>query len=157
MTNEGATTLSLEQMKNLSRRLYVEVFGAGDLDAADEILSPGAVSHGQGTPPNVGTMGIKQQAAVLRSAIPDLRVTLEDQLAEGDRVASRWLGSGTNTGPLHLPTGSVPPTGRPIEFSEIRIDRYDAGRIVESWFLPDRLSLWQQLGLVPLPDSTPPD
>jgi predicted ester cyclase len=157
MTNEGATTLSLEQMKNLSRRLYVEVFGAGALDAADEILSPGAVSHGPGTPPNVGTMGIKQQAAVLRSAIPDLRVTLEDQLAEGDRVASRWLGSGTNTGPLHLPTGSVPPTGRPIEFSEIRIDRYDAGRIVESWFLPDRLSLWQQLGLVPLPDSTPPD
>jgi predicted ester cyclase len=141
VTNDDATALSLEDMKDLSRRLYLEVFGAGTFDAADEIMAPDTVNHGPGTPPDVGTIFIKQQAAVLRGAIPDLRVDLADQLAEGDRVACRWLGSGTNTGALRLPTGSVPPTGRPVAFSEIRIDRYHRGRIVESWFLPDRLTL----------------
>jgi predicted ester cyclase len=155
MTNDGETTLSLDEMKNLSRRLYIEVFGEGNLDAADEIIASDSVNHGPGTPPDVGTIFIKQQATVLRGAIPDLRVTLEDQLAERDRVASRWLGTGTNTGALHLPSGSVPPTGGPIAFSEIRIDRYDTGRIVESWFLPDRLTLWQQLGLVPSSGANP--
>ena len=140
---------SIDSQRALSRRLYEEVFGAGHVDVADEILAESCVSHGPGTPPAVGPGGIKAQAAVLRGAIPDLTVTLEDQLAEGDRVASRWSASGTNTGALRLPAGAVPPTGAAIVFSEIRIDRYAGGRIVESWFLPDRLSLWQQLGLVP--------
>ena len=72
-------------------------------------------------------------------------------MAEGDRVVSRWLGSGTHTGPLLLPTGTVAPTGNKVAFGEIRIDRFENGRIVESWFIPDRLSLWQQLGLLPRP------
>jgi predicted ester cyclase len=91
----------------------------------------------------------RMQAALLRGAIPDLKVTLEDQIAEGDRVASRWTGSGTHGGELRLPSGPVPPTGRPIEFAEIRIDRFVDGRIVESWFIPDRMTLWQQLGILP--------
>jgi hypothetical protein len=64
-------------------------------------------------------------------------------------------GSGTHTGPLTLPAGPVPPTGTRITFEEIRIDRFANGRIVESWFLPDRFTflpdrftLWQQLGLL---------
>jgi len=143
--------MSIEAQKEASRRLYVEVFGAGNFDADDEILAADCVSHAADAPPRVGTAGIKQQAALLRTAIPDLTSTLEDQVAEGDRVVSRWLGSGTHTGPLQLPTGTVPPTGAKIAFGEIRIDRFENGRIVESWFIPDRLSLWQQLGLVPRP------
>jgi predicted ester cyclase len=139
--------------KVLSRRLYEEVFGLGRLEAADEILSPDCVSHGPGTPPTTGTDGIKRQATILRVAFPDLLVTLEDQLAEGDRVASRWTGSGTHTGPLTLPTGPLRPTGTKIAFGEIRIDRFADGRIVESWFLPDRFTLWQQLGVLA---ATPP-
>ncbi len=143
--------MSIESQKKAARRLYVEVFGAGNFSAADEILAPDCVSHAADAPPRVGTDGIKQQAALLRTAIPDLTSTLEDQFAEGDRVVSRWLGSGTHTGPLVLPTGAVAPTGRKIEFGEIRIDRFENGRIVESWFIPDRLALWQQLGLIPRP------
>ncbi len=138
-----------ERRKELSRRLYVEVFGAGRLEAADEILSQDCVSHGADAPPRVGTDQIKQQAMLLRGAMPDLAVSLEDQLADGDRVASRWMGTGTNSGPIRLPTGVIPPTGRPVAFGEIRIDRFEGDRIVESWFIPDRLALWQQLGLVP--------
>lgn len=143
--------MSIESQKEAARRLYVEIFGAGNFSAADEILAPDCVSHAADAPPRVGTDGIKQQAALLRTAIPDLTSTLEDQFAEGDRVVSRWLGSGTHTGPLVLPTGTVAPTGRKITFGEIRIDRFENGRIVESWFIPDRLALWQQLGLIPRP------
>ena len=146
--------MSLEGNKALSRRLYEEVFGNGNLAAADEILSEGCVSHGPGAPPAVGTDGIKRQAALLRTAMPDLRVTLNDQLAENDRVASRWACGGTHTGRLVMPTGAVAASGRTISFDEIRIDRFADGRIVESWFIPDRMSLWQQLGLLPAPGAS---
>lgn len=131
--------------KMLARRLYEEVFGRGNLDAADEIMSPDCVSHGPGMPVQIGTDGIKRQAALLRSAAPDLETILEDQVAEGDRVASRWRGTGTHTGPLAMPTGPLQPTGRRFEFGEMRIDRIADGRIVESWFIPDRAGLMQQL------------
>ncbi len=153
MTQAHVNPLAIIEMKELARRLYVEVFGVGNLAAADEILAEGCISHGPGSQPVVGVDAIKLQAALLRGAVPDLRVQLEDQLAEGDRVASRWLAAGTNTGPLRSPSGDVPPSHRPITFGEIRIDRFEHGRIVESWFLPDRLTLWQQLGLIPSPPA----
>ncbi len=141
--------MSLEHNKALARRLYEEVFGRGNSVAADEILAGSCVSHGPGSPPQLGTEFIKRQAFALRSAIPDLEVVLADQIAEGDEVASRWTGRGTHTGALPLPTGAVAPTGAHIEFAEIRIDRVDGDRITESWFIPDRFTLWQQLGIIP--------
>jgi predicted ester cyclase len=134
--------------KDLARRLYEEVFGRGNVEAADEIMAANIVSHGPGTPPGVGTDQIKQQATRLRIAIPDLETILDDQIAEGDRVASRWTGRGTFTGPLTLPTGPVEPNGLAVSFDEIRIDRFVDGRIVESWFIPDRFTLWQQMGVL---------
>ena len=146
--------MSLDENKALARRLYEEVFGRGNLDAADAILAGDCVSHGPGMQATAGTESIKRQAMLLRTAIPDLWVTLHEQVAEGDRVASRWTGSGTHSGPLMMPAGTVPPTGRRIAFDEIRIDRCVGGRIVESWFIPDRMGLWQQLGLLPGPAPT---
>jgi len=143
--------MSIESRKEASRRLYFEVFGAGNLAAADEILAPDCISHAGDAPPRVGTDGIKQRAALLRAAIPDIQIGLEDQVAEGDRVASRWVSSGTNSGALILPGATLEPTGLKVEFAEIRIDRFEGDRIVESWFIPDRLSLWQQLGILPKP------
>ena len=146
--------MSLDANRALARLLYEEVFGRGHLDAADAILAGDCLSHGPGVPAATGTEGIKRQAMFLRAAIPDLRVTLNEQVAEGDRVASHWTGSGTHSGPLMMPAGAVSPTGRRIAFDEIRIDRCAGGRIVESWFIPDRLGLWQQLGLLPAPAPT---
>jgi predicted ester cyclase len=134
--------------KELARRLYEAVFGRGNLTAADEIMSADCVNHGPGSPPLVGTEQIKRQATLLRGAIPDLETILNDQVAEGDRVVSRWTGRGTFSAPLVMPTGPVEPTGRSIAFDEIRIDRFEGGRIVESWFIPDRLTLWQQMGVL---------
>jgi len=142
---------SIDRNKELSRRLYIEVFAAGNVDAADEIMAADCISHGPGAPPALGTDGIKLQSALLRAAIPDLTVALEAQIAEGDRVASHWLGRGSFTGQFRLPGLALPPTGASISFNEIRIDRVLDGRIVESWFIPDRFSMWLQLGLIPAP------
>jgi predicted ester cyclase len=132
-----------------SKRLYQEVFGDGNYAAADDLLAPDHVSHVPGAPAESGVEHIKRQAMLLRTAIPDMQVHLEDQVGEGDRVASRWRGSGTHSGPLQLPIGAVPPTGNPVDFGEMRIDLHVDGRIIESWFIPDRMTLWQQLGLLP--------
>ncbi|HEX2680739.1 MAG TPA: ester cyclase, partial [Candidatus Dormibacteraeota bacterium] len=107
------------------------------------------VNHGPGSPPLIGSEQIKRQAIVLRSAMPDLTVTLNDQVAESDRVVSRWTGTGTFTAEFPTPTGPLAPSGAVISFDEIRIDRFADGKIVESWFIPDRLTLWRQLGLIP--------
>ncbi len=141
----------MDDNKATSARLYVEVFEKGNFEAADEILAPDHVAHAGDAAPRVGTDGIKQQAALLRSAIPDLKSDLMDQVAEGDRVVSRWLGHGTFTGELRLMGQVVPPNGRRVEWAEIRIDRFENGLIAESWFIPDRFALWQQLGLIPAP------
>jgi predicted ester cyclase len=63
-------------------------------------------------------------------------------------VISRWTGRGTHSGPLNLPGRTLEPTGTSLSFEEMRIDRHRGGRIVESWFLPDRFTLWHQLGLM---------
>jgi predicted ester cyclase len=141
--------MSFDANKALSRRLYEEVFGQGHLNVADEILSNDHVSHGPGAPPFVGTEAIKAQATRLQTALPDLQVLLREQLAEDDRVVSRWTATGTHTGQLPLPSGALPATGARISFDEIRIDHFSHGRIAESWFIPDRFTLWQQLGLIP--------
>ena len=140
--------------KERSQRLYNEIFGKGNFAAADELMAADIVNHGPGSPPVPGTEGIKRQAALLRTAMPDLEVILNDQVGERDRVASRWTGCGTHTGPLNLPAGPVPATGNAISFEEIRIDRHAGGRIVESWWIPDRFSLWSQLGLLPAAPPT---
>ena len=96
----------LDASMRRSRRLYEEIFGKGNYGVADDLMAADIVNHGPGVPPAPGTEGIKRQAALLRTAIPDLRVILNDQFGHGDRVVSRWTGSGTHAGPLNLPTGS---------------------------------------------------
>jgi predicted ester cyclase len=144
--------VSSERNKALSQELYEAVFGRGDLGAADRLMDPGCVSHPPGLPPAVGTDAIKLQAQVLRAAFPDFVVTLLGQVAEGDRVATHWRGAGTHTGPMSMPDGAaLPPTGRRVAFEEMRVDRFEGGQIVESWFIPDRLGLMAALGLQGLP------
>ena len=135
--------------KKRSYLLYEQVFSLGNFDAADDLLAHDVLNHGPGTPDSTGTDGIKRQGALLRTAFPDLEVILNDQVGEGDKVVSFWTGRGTHAGPLNLPGTSLPPTGKPISFEEMRIDRHAGGRIVEAWFLPDRFTLWTQLGLMP--------
>jgi predicted ester cyclase len=142
--------VSTEMNKALARRIPVEAISEGNLAILDEVLAPDHVSHADpGVLPS-GSAAMRRQLAELREAFPDIRITIEDQLVEGDRVATRFRAEGTHRGPLRTPQGmTVPPTGRPVRFWGISIDRIAGGRIQETWFIEDTSRVPEQLGLVP--------
>jgi steroid delta-isomerase-like uncharacterized protein len=135
--------------KELSRR-FTELFSTGDEALAEEILSPDVVFHGTtGDGELHGIDEMKAFVAGYRRAFPDARSTVEDQVAEGDKVVTRWRARGTHRGEL----GPVPPTGRAFEIEGVTIERIAGGRIAEVWVARDELGLLRQLGLVPAPDA----
>jgi predicted ester cyclase len=85
---------------------------------------------------------------MLREAFPDLHFTVEDQIAAGDRVVTRWAGTGTHEGEFQ----GIPPTGRKVRISGIDIDRFASGKVVECWPEVNELGLLQQLGVLPAPE-----
>jgi steroid delta-isomerase-like uncharacterized protein len=139
--------MSIEENKAIARRAYEEVFSKGNFSLADELYASAHVNHFPGNPPGLpsGLEGLKQLIAFYRSAFPDLHFTVEDQIAEGDRVVTRTTSTGTNTGPLM----SVPATGKSVVVTGIQIDRIADGKIVETWGNFDQLGLFQQLGIIP--------
>ncbi len=139
-----------EQNKQLVRRAIEEVYNRGNLDLVDELVSSDFVAH---TPSEEirGPAGIKQFATALRTAFPDLQMTIEDQIADGDRVVTRWTATGTHTGPFQ----GIPPTGKSGKITGIDIDRIVNGKAVECWTNTDDLGLLQQLGVVPMPEQVP--
>ncbi len=144
--------MSSEENKDRAPRLYEGVFGAHDLRVVDELVSDAFVDHD--APPGVsqGREGLKQSAQLYLAAFPDLRFAIEDQLAEGDRVGTRFTARGTHAGPFL----GIPATGKPIAVAGIAIDRFADGKLVESWLVYDRLGLLQQLGVMPSGSPAPP-
>jgi len=135
--------------KELSRR-FTELFSTGDEALADEILSPAIAFHGTTADGELnGIDEMKAFVAGYRRAFPDARSTVEDQVAEGDKVVTRWHARGTHRGEL----GPIPPTGRAFEIEGVTIERIAGGRIAEVWVARDELGLLRQLGLVPEPEA----
>lgn len=134
--------MSIEANKALVHRLFEEVVNAGELSAMDEILAPDFVSHEE-LPPGIpsGREGAKQLFSMLRSAFPDLHATIEDEIAEGDKVVARLTFSGTHQGEFM----EIAPTGRRVAYAVIDILRIADGQVVEHWALSDALGLMQQL------------
>ena len=130
--------------KELSRR-FTELFSTGDEALADEVLSPDVVFHGTvGDGELRGIDAVKAFVAGYRRAFPDARSTVEDQIAEDDKVVTRWRASGTHRGEL----GPIAATGREFEIDGMTIERIAAGRIVEVWVARDELGLLGQLGVL---------
>jgi steroid delta-isomerase-like uncharacterized protein len=133
--------------KEISRRL-TELFSTGDEVLAGEILSPELVFHGTAGDGELrGIDEVKRFVAAFRRAFPDARSTVEDQVAEGDKVVTRWRARGTHRGQL----GPLAATDREFEMDGITIERIAEGKIVEVWVARDELGLLSQLGV--LPDS----
>jgi steroid delta-isomerase-like uncharacterized protein len=138
--------VSAEENRAVSRRVAEEVFNGGNVDLADELYAPDYVLHDPSLPEDLhGPEGIKRYAAMTLGAFPDIRVAVEDQVAEGDKVVSRWTATGTHTGDLM----GIPPTGRRVEISGVTINRFSGGKIAEDWYQSDDLGMMQQLGVVP--------
>jgi len=132
--------------KDVARRILEEVFSEGKLDAADELMAPTAVGHDPAQPePSEGVDAFKQQVAGYRAAFPDIRMTVDDQVAEGDRVATRWTARGAHDGDLW----GIAPTGKVATVTGITIDRFEGDRIAESWTNWDTFGLMTQLGVIP--------
>ena len=139
--------MSIADNKALDRRYAEEVLDQGRLDVIDEICSAGYVGHVAGFPDN-DRAGDKHLVGMMRAAFPDLRCTIEDQIAEGDRVVHRLTCTGTHRGELM----GVPPSGNRVTVGGININRIEGGRIAESWGVLDLLGLMRQIGGIPAGD-----
>lgn len=137
-----------EQNKALVRRAVEEVWNGRNFAILSEFVAGDIVIHATLPEAEIhGPEGIKQFYGVLHNAFPDLRFTIEDQIAEGDRVVTRWTATGTHTGAFQ----GLPPTGRQFKLAGIDIDRFAGGKVVECWPNADELGLLQQLGVLPAP------
>jgi predicted ester cyclase len=137
--------VSTEENKALVRRFVDEVQIQGNTDLIDEICSPEFVNHS--TPPGLppDREGIKIVTAMFRGAFPDSYFTVEDMMAEGDKVATRKTFYGTHEGEFM----GIPPSGRRVSVGLIDIVRIADGRVVEHWSMGDNLGMMQQLGAIP--------
>ena len=134
-----------EANKQLSRR-FTELFSTGDEALADQILSPEVVFHGTAGDGELrGVDALKGFVAGYRRAFPDAHSTVEDQVAEGGKVVTRWRARGTHRGEL----GPIAATDRPFEMDGVTIERIEDGRIAEVWAARDQLGLLRQLGVLP--------
>jgi steroid delta-isomerase-like uncharacterized protein len=147
---EGEEAVSTEDNKALVRRFVDEVQSAGNTGLIDEICSPEFVNHS--TPPGTPTdrEGIKVVTAIFRRAFPDSYFTVEDMVAEGDKVATRKTFHGTHEGEFM----GIPPSGRTVTMGLIDIVRISEGRVVEHWSMGDNLGMVRQLGVVPQPEES---
>ncbi len=141
--------MSAEESKATMRR-YLGVFEQGNIDLLDELLAPDYTNHSPATPDlPTGPEGVKAVVSMFRSAMPDLRVVIEDMIAEGEKVATRYTLEGTHEGELF----GVPPTGKRLSIKSITVERVSEGRIREHWRVTDTLEMMQQLGVVPEPEQ----
>ena len=143
--------MSAESNMALSRRVLEEAFNAGIIDVIDELVTTDFVNHDAALPEAmIGADAAKATISGYRNAFPDLRITIEQQIADDQGVATRWSAKGTHQGDLM----GMSPTGKQATVTGITIDRIVDGRIAESWTNWDTLGMLQQLGVVPVLAST---
>jgi steroid delta-isomerase-like uncharacterized protein len=136
----------LERNKEIARRALIDIFNEGRFEVVDELVSEGYVGHDTAMPePIIGPEGLKQSAIGYRSAFPDMTMTVDEQIAEGDSVVTCWTARGTHEGELF----GMPPTGRQATVTGITINRIIDGKLAEARTNWDTLGMLQQLGAVP--------
>jgi predicted ester cyclase len=134
--------MSIEENKALMHRFFEEA-NKGNLAIIDELCAPGYVYHG--TTGDMTREQFKQYAESLLAAFPDLVGSIDDMIAEGDKVVARYHILGTHQGALK----GIASTGKQITIRGIEIDRFAGGKFIETWIISDTLGMMQQLGVVP--------
>jgi steroid delta-isomerase-like uncharacterized protein len=140
---KGEISMSTEENKALMRR-WIEAVNQGNLEVFDELCAPDFVYH-DASKTMQGLEPYKQVLSMYLTAIPELHITLEDVIAEGDRVVTRQTYRGTQQGNLM----GIPPTGKQLTLTGMAITRVASGKVVEQWANNDDLGLLQQLDVVP--------
>jgi steroid delta-isomerase-like uncharacterized protein len=143
MTITDSTT-TLQENKRIVRRFIEEIFLKRDFGAVDELLTEDFTAHTWGPMPP-GRDGLKEAITRVSAGISDARMTVEDVIAEGDRVAVRLTSSAVHDGEFM----GMPPSGKRYEIGEIHIFRLRDGRVSEHWHQADFLGMMRQLGALP--------
>ena len=141
--------MSREQNIAATRRLIHEGFSLGRVEVCDQVVAPDAVEHQRGLKP--GREGVKDTIRTLHAWFDEFHLEIEDLVATDDTVWIRATGSGVNTGSVF----GRPPTGKRFEITVIDIARFEDGRLVEHWGVPDQLGMLLQLGLFGRPEPVP--
>ncbi|MFQ5794347.1 MAG: ester cyclase [Candidatus Bipolaricaulia bacterium] len=136
-----------EENKAKARRFYEEVFNQRNVDAVDEFVAADFVDHNPGPEQAPGREGLKRSFARTITTFPDLHVTVEDMVTEGDKITTRVTFRGTHDGEFE----GTPATGKPMTITGIDIVRIEDDKTVERWGNFDELGMLQQLGIIPLP------
>ena len=136
-----------EDNKSIARRVANDIISGGNLALADTIYASNYVYHGAGGLELRGPEGAKQLIGIYRTAFPDVVMTIDDLIAEGDKVVTRWTARGTHRGDL----SGTAPTGRAVTVKGIIVSRFENGQIVEDVESFDELSMLQQIGVTTLP------
>ncbi len=137
--------MSTETNKATVRRMIDQVWNKRRVDLIEEFYAEDYVGHNPGVPPTNGLEAAKAETAMGLNAFPDLKLSIDDAIAEGDQVAARWTMRGTHQGELY----GIPATGKQVTQEGAVVYRLVNARIAELWFYPDNLGLMQQLGVVP--------
>ena len=135
--------------KALVRRYVEEVLNQKSLAVVDELFAPTFIDHDSSMPEAKGPEGIKGLAAMVHASFPDVHFTIEDMIAEGDKVVYRYSVRGTHRKDFM----GIAATGKQISFTGIHIYRVDSGKLQEEWENWDTLGLMRQLGVIPQPGS----
>ncbi len=140
--------MSIEENKALVRRVIEEIWCKGNLAAIDELIAPNFVFHD----PNFQLQGrdsFSHMVSATRTAFPDLHTTVDDQIAEGDKVVTRFTQHGVHAG--EFVWFGLAPTGQQVTITGIEVVRIEAGKIADRWLSLDLLGMLQQMGVVSLP------
>lgn len=137
-----------EDNKAPIRRWFEECYNQGNVAVADELVAANYVNHSAPHGQASGLHGEKRYVTTIRSAFPDFHLTIEDQIAEGDKVVTRVTAGGTYKGGLEdIPSAAI--VRKQVTVPEILIHRVAGGKVVEGWIVFDELGLWRQLGVIP--------
>jgi steroid delta-isomerase-like uncharacterized protein len=137
--------MGAEENKALVRRWVEEAWNNKNLSVVEETWDPNWIDHSGPPGQASGPEGARQFVTQFSAAFPDVHITIEDMVAEGDTVVYRWTGRATHEGVFQ----GIPPTGRRVEVPGITIHRLQNGKIAETWGLVDTLGMLQQLGVLP--------
>lgn len=143
--------MSTDQNKTIARRIVDESWTKHDPSILDELFSKDAILHDPQNPSIAkGPQGAKSTLGTYLRAFPDVKISIEREIAEGDYVVQHLLVTGTNSGEFN----GMPATGKHTKVTGVMTSKIKDGKVIEAWSLFDNLSLLQQLGVVPVPAVT---
>ncbi len=145
-------TFTPEQNNAICRKMYSGAWNDGKLELLDQYIAPNGLDHSP-LSTETGTAGFKKIITTFRNAMPGLKMTIEDEIYNKDRVVHRWKVQGKHTG---APLFGVPASGKEITLTGVSILRMENGKIAERWTNLDQFGLLSQLGVIPPPKSPAP-